>query len=655
MSCNLGKAKPFPHLQMAIPTITLRRSSYLNRHQLDMLPYSSFIAALFACILFSSNALMAQPSGGPYGPVQKTYELPNVSGTIYYVAPDGSAAARGTSIDSPTTIETAIRKVATGDAIILRGGTYRTGNLELNQSIVMQPYKDEIPLIKGTYEATDWENVLSPDEYEKGLWRTAWTDFFPSEPANWWRTQRQGMHTPLHKFNNDMVFTDGRFLQSAGWYNELNDDNYYIDYEEGYVYLTSDPSNKTVEITAFNQGLVITPREVNGKKADGKGPTIRGITFTQYAYHVIDVEGYFPEGVSDESEHGKDVVGTTFEHCTVSFGGRVGVYALGDELSMRHCKISDTSTEGVYILASNDVLLEKNVFTRNNIENITGYYPSAVKIFNQSHRVTVNDNLVTEQPDSNGIWYDVGNVDGVFTNNWLENVGSYHRELRRDRVYPSRNAFFFEISEGVKVIGNVLVNNDHGMLILNSSGAKIYNNTLINSMVTFARTRRGEDTDHFGWHINTGPGLKERIHHEFGNNLMVSKGDYDRPLMYIWQLEDMCNAFTEPQLTSLDHNAYVRLNDPKAPLIWMAHKLDGECESTFDSSASLHQAMAEYATNSITLNNYLGPLFKSATLKNLEIAEGFKGASAAGDIPHYVEEILEEKSSGSYIGAYPSK
>ena len=98
---------------------------------------------------------------------------------------------------------------------------------------------------------------------------------------------------------------------------------------------------------------------------------------------------------------------------------------------MRNCRISDTSTEGVYVIASNDVLLERNIFTRNNIENITGYYPAAVKIFNQSYRVTCRDNLVTDLPNSNGIWYDVGNVDGVFVNNWVEGVGRVEQDHRR--------------------------------------------------------------------------------------------------------------------------------------------------------------------------------------------------------------------------------
>ena len=56
--------------------------------------------------------------------------------------------------------------------------------------------------------------------------------------------------------------------------------------------------------------------------------------------------------------------------------------------------------------------------------------------------MTCRDNLVIEQPYSNGIWYDVGNRDGVFVNNWVEGA---------------LGGFFFEISRGATVAGNVFV------------------------------------------------------------------------------------------------------------------------------------------------------------------------------------------------------
>ena len=41
-----------------------------------------------------------------------------------------------------------------GDALVMRGGPYRTGGLRLNQGTTLQPYADERPVLKGTRVAT---------------------------------------------------------------------------------------------------------------------------------------------------------------------------------------------------------------------------------------------------------------------------------------------------------------------------------------------------------------------------------------------------------------------------------------------------------------------------------------------------------------------
>jgi len=415
----------------------------------------SSVKKLLLFIIFTTP-LLAQPSGGPYGPMTLDYNLPKVSGSIYYVSPDGNINAEGTSIDKPTTIEEAFKRAKSGDAIVLRGGIYRTGNLIFNQGITIQPYRDEQPILKGTFVADKWEDLGN------GLWITKWEHLFPSKPQSWWRRNREGKNTPLHKFNNDMVFVDGRFLQSVGWEGEVDENSYYIDYERGLVYIGINPENHLIEITAFDAALIRTTEEINGKTSDKKGFMLKGITLTQYAYRAIEIEGKDPEGLSDEKNHGKDVVGTVIENCTITYCSRVAGYFRGDSLVIRNCLISDTSTEGLYILSSSDVLLEKNIIKRNNIEQITGYYPAAVKIFNQCYRVTCNDNLIIDHPYSNGIWYDVGNVDGVFINNWIENIGDYKSPYSIERPWPSNNGFFFEISKGAICAGNVFVNCDHG-------------------------------------------------------------------------------------------------------------------------------------------------------------------------------------------------
>ena len=109
------------------------------------------------------------------------------------------------------------------------------------------------------------------------------------------------------------------------------------------------------------------------------------------------------------------------------------------------------------------------------VEQITGYYPAAVKIFNQCHRVTCRDNLVLDQPSSNGIWYDVGNRDGVFVDNWIEGA---------------LDGFFFEISRGAVCAGNVFVNCDKGVRVLNSADVQVYHNTFVNTVASFERDLR---------------------------------------------------------------------------------------------------------------------------------------------------------------------
>jgi parallel beta-helix repeat protein len=591
----------------------------------------------------------AQPSGGPYGPVRETYKLPDVVGRIYYVAVDGDSAQTGESLSKPTTLEAAIARARTGDAIVMRGGIYRTGDLELNQGITIQPYENEQPILKGTYVATNWKNLGN------GAWVTKWTNLFPSKPADWWQSSIEGRKTPVWRFNNDMVFIDGKYLESVGWEGAVDANTYFIDYDDSLVYIGTDPTNRLVEITAFDGAIIRTTGECHGKKSDHKGYTIRGITFTQYAYRALEVEGHEPEGVTDESKYGKDVVGTTLENCTITYCSRVAGYFRGDQLTIRDCKISDTRTEGIYIIASNDILLEGNIFTRNNIDDITGYYPAAVKIFNQCHHAVCRDNLIIDLPNSNGVWYDVGEVDGEFIDNWVEGVGHVSRTTPTDQLWPSDNGFFFEISKGVVVAGNVFVNCDHGMMILNSSNAKIYQNTFVNSMACIGRNGRTPAGDRFGWHSSTGPDVDKREGHVFVDNLLTGDEKFTRPLLFVWQPASLCGQLTKPEINDMDHNVYIRgvEKTPYAFILWSPAQND-KCQVCFDSLESLRKLYPGFEANSRFYSDYGGPLFKGAELNNYQLLEDFPGAKLGSLPPEEIRRLLSPSGKeGPYVGAYP--
>ena len=599
---------------------------------------------LLGLLLFVPATGLAQPSGGPYGPIHQSYKVPEKAAHVYYVAPDGKADAQGTTLAEPTTIESAISRVVTGDAIVLRGGVYRTGGLRLNQGITLQPYADERPVLKGTQVAEKWENLRN------NVWRTSWKALFPAKPLGWWQRNREGMRTPLHRFNNDMVFVDGAMLKSAGWEGELDPHSYYIDYEAGHVYIGADPTSRLVEITAFDNALIRTSGPAHGKTSDKKGPVIRGITFTQYAYRAIDIEGKKPApavteeptdepvGPSDPATFGKEVVGTLLEHVTISFCSRVAGYFRGDGLVIRNSLISDTSTEGIYVIGSSDVLLERNIIRRNNVEQLTGYYPAAVKIFNQTRRVTCRDNLVIDQPNSNGIWYDVGNVDGVFLNNWIEGA---------------QDGFFFEISKGALVAGNVFVRCNKGVRVLNSSGVRLYNNTFIDTPASFERNQRSAVGDHFNWHPATGPDVTEREGHVFVNNLLVASDAYKRPLLRLEQPKALCEKLKNPQVKELDANVYVRASGAAAPLIVWSPAPTESCLAEHDSLEAFRKAVPSFETRARYLDASPGSVLKGPDLQNYELLRVLPG-TAGVTLPADVRKLLGWTEADSRSpGAYP--
>jgi hypothetical protein len=602
------------------------------------------------CILLLLLALAplpggAQPSGGPYGPVPQTYPLPKAA-HVYYVAPDGKAEAAGTTLAEPTTLETAIERVVSGDAIVMRGGTYRTGGLRLNQGITWQPYGDERPVLKGTRVATDWTALRNK------VWRTSWKTLFPAKPLGWWQRGREGMRTPLHRFNNDMVFLDGELLKSAGWEGELDEHSFYVDYDAGQVYIGTDPTNRTVEITAFDSAFVRTSGPCHGKESDKKGPTIRGLTFTQYAYRAIDIEGKKPAtlvseeptddpvGPAEPGTYGREVVGTTLENVTLSFCSRVAGYFRGDGLVLRNSLISDTSTEGFYVIGSSDVLLERNIFRRNNVEQLTGYYPAAVKIFNQSHRVTVRDNLVIDNPNSNGVWYDVGNRDGVFVNNWVEGA---------------LDGFFFEISKGAIVAGNVFVGCDKGIRILNSSDVRVYHNTFVDTVASFERNERSAVGDHFGWHPRTGPGVDEREGHVFVGNLLVASESFRKPLLRFEQPKALCAQLTRPQAKEVDGNVYVRAGGGGPLVVWSP--VAGEsCQVELGSLEELRKLQPGFETRGRSFTEWAGALFRSPELRRLELAGPLPGVPALEVMPAEIRRLLGWPAKGPLTpGAFPAR
>ncbi|HPR31714.1 MAG TPA: right-handed parallel beta-helix repeat-containing protein, partial [Prolixibacteraceae bacterium] len=316
--------------------------------------------------------------------------------------------------------------------------------------------------------------------------------------------------------------------------------------------------------------------------------------------------------------------------------------------------IVDTNTEGLYIVASSDVLLEKNIFANNNIERWTGFYPSSVKIFNQTHRVVCRSNLIIDQPNSNGLWYDVGNKEGVFVNNWVENIGNVEKFAEKDFIWSNFSGFFYEISSDAVCAGNVFLNCEQGSFVLNSARVELYNNTYINSSASFGRNNRGDDADHFGWHIRTGPGVEERENHVLKNNLFFMEEKLARPAVSVWQPAGMCERLNQSQLSDMNNNLYLYEGEPENKTIITWSPADNEaCMAELTNLEELTDIQPLFATASKHETGIQNTIFKgwdqnifSLTPENTDLCEG---ALIPGEI---CEAMGLHNKSVLFVGAY---
>jgi len=288
------------------------------------------------------------------------------------------------------------------------------------------------------------------------------------------------------------------------------------------------------------------------------------------------------------------------------------------------------------------VLLERNIIRRNNIRQLTGYYPSAVKIFNQSYRVTFRDNLILEQPNSNGVWFDVGNRDAVIVDNYVENA---------------INGIFIEISRGATIAGNVVVNSHHGLRALNSADVHAYNNTFVNARVSFERNDRVAAGDTFDWHATTGPDLEQRDGHIFLHNLMAASDSYHDPLLEFLQKSSLCGKLKNAQATEVDGNVYLRAastaSGAPVPLIVYAPSEGENCTMRLASLDEFRKLEPAFETNGVQIDRSPRSVLKGPDLGNFELQRALPNAPARNFLPPEVRSLLgwneeEAKTPGAY-------
>lgn len=190
---------------------------------------------------------------------------------------------------------------------------------------------------------------------------------------------------------------------------------------------------------------------------------------------------------------------------------------------------------------------------------------------------TVEHNL------SSGIWFDVSATNAKIVNN-----------ISR---YNDGAGIFFELSHKAIIAANISYNNrDGGVVVSNSSSAKVYNNTLVNNGSANLRMRDTTRNNRNQSEIAAGITWIAR-NNIFKNNILSNSTG--------GSLLDASNCDTrEPAsrtVSSSDHNAYYRRSSSK-PINAIKWSQGSKCATGY-TSTEVFNAATGYEDHALTIDN----------------------------------------------------
>jgi parallel beta-helix repeat protein len=395
-------------------------------------------------------AIATASSGGrgaaPVGAA--AYAVP--SNAIFVSASAGSDSASGTVSSPMKTLGAALSRAASGQTIVLRGGTYhesvQVGTAKSN--ITIQSYPKEAAWMDGSSGVSGWTQVGS-NWVHKG-----WTKRFDHSASFTTGSAAGGFVSPAYPMAAwpDQVFVNGQQLDQVGSASQVAAGKFAVDYSAQTITVGTNPNGAEVRASDLEQALnVIAP-----------GVTVRGIGVRRYGT-PLPLLGTVRLGggkdtardlvVSDNATQGLSFrnAGDTADHVTAINNGMTGIH-------------------GNY---AEDLKVTNSVVNGNNAEHFNESPSSAGIKITRSRRVTITGSQVDNNL-SKGIWLDESVVNFTIANNTLSgNLTGIETELSDTGVIANnavdggnRGLWIFDTGN-LKVFNNYFVNNPIGAIFLN--------------------------------------------------------------------------------------------------------------------------------------------------------------------------------------------
>lgn len=506
--------------------------------------------------------LLAAPgvaSASEIGTQNINYQPPSGA---YFVSPDGRDSNSGRSPDSPWRVYKAITSAPIGSTIVFRGGTYRNSKLSINKKLTLQPYLQEEVWLKGSVIITGWVA-------DGATWRKDnWTYSFPPNV----RSESIDPRYPMAGYR-DMVYVDGVSLKQVASKVSVVAGTFYVDSTNKKLYIGNNPTGKTVEGTAQQEGFALF--QDSAYNSYPSETVIRGLGFAHYAEQAIIV-GAPRVTLENNTFIWNGAKGVTFA------GESGGVKGISSDAKVLGNIFSYNGRKGLEGDRVHRLLLQGNTFSYNNVERFFKNWDAAgVKVIH-TDGMSLRGNLV-EYNYATGIWVDISSSNATIVRNEVHN--------------NEHTGIWFELSHKGIIAGNLVYQNSTGIFVLDSSNARVYNNTIASNSSTNLRiydtnrqnTNAAEVAAGITW-ITRSNIIKNNILSNAGGNV----------LFQAWNCETK-----EPStlmISSSNYNAYYRTSSstPGTIINW---SLNADKCSVGYASIAAFTASTGYEERSLSIDN----------------------------------------------------
>ncbi len=382
-----------------------------------------------------------------------SYNIASLTGTVRYVAPGGNDTSGTGSASAPyATLAKAYSVAGSGDNIVVRGGTYRQGNVTITSAkpVKIIAYPGETPVFDGAAAVpatTGWVT-------EGSLKYRAYTPMPVTDGSGISFTTGQNLAGDGVGKYPDQAWVGTTQLRQVSAKGSVVAGKFYVDRTNNRIYLlATDVSKGSIEVANLRNFITV----------QAPGTTLEGLKITRYSntasdYGVVKVT----ETADNFTARNVDISDTAFIAMLITGGSRVNKGA-----TLKNVSVSTSNWMGVSASYTDNLTFDQVYLKGMNQWSEFTYSPQSGAIKTSRTRYTKVLNSQIRNNVSHGMWFDQSNYDVQVAGNVIaDNSGT---------------AVFFEISDKLTLANNYIrtkVAGARAVKLAGSSGLRLINNTI---------------------------------------------------------------------------------------------------------------------------------------------------------------------------------